>query len=169
MSEHEIVIDLSRRGVQDAIRQFAEYTKWVDGKCKQLSESLAKIGYSVASVRFDSAWYTGTNDVKVELQKNENVIGGFTIIAQGHAVCFIEFGAGVHYNGSDGYPGQRAAGVVGIGEYGMHHGRQDFWTYLDTDGQPQITHGTPAQAPMYYAVQEMQQKFLDIAKEVFGN
>ena len=80
MSEHEIVIDLSRRGVQDAIRQFAEYTKWVDDKCKQLSESLAKIGYQVASVRFDSAWYTGTNDVKVELQKNANVIGGFTII-----------------------------------------------------------------------------------------
>lgn len=165
---HSITFDISAGGMRSGLEQVERYYKWVQDKTMELGEQLANIGYHMASIQFDAAWYTGDNDVSVELQVNEKQTGSFKIIASGRAVCFIEFGAGVYYNGSESYPGKRPSGVVGIGEYGMHHGRQDYWTYLDTDGQPQITHGTPASAPMFHSVEEMKEQFLTIAREVFG-
>ena len=56
---------------------------------------LARIGMQEASVRFSTAQYDGTNDSNVTIEKTQN---GYNVVANGNAVAFIEFGAGVHYN-----------------------------------------------------------------------
>lgn len=165
--------------IRQAIQEVENYKAFVQKKTRELSDRLSLIGVQEASIRFTGAIYDGTNDVHLrteETSDGENYI--FTIYAEGQAVCFIEFGAGVYYN-SAGYPLQKPAGVVGIGEYGKGKGKQNTWAYYGENpgsngvlyqsakGSVVITHGNPAAMPMYYAGSEMKQKILSIAKEVF--
>ena len=160
----KITLSLNTGSIVDAIKELNEYRAWVKRKTKQLTERLAMIGAREATVRFSRAYYTGKNDVSVNAEPTKN---GWKITAEGEAVCFIEFGAGVYYNGTEPYPMDRPSGVVGIGEYGSGRGKQDSWVYNDESGEPVWTHGTPAAMPMYYATREMEQEILTIAREVF--
>ena len=130
------------------------------------------IGVHEASVRFSSAMYDGVNDVTVTLDEKGK---GYSIIADGTAVAFIEFGSGVYHNSSEPYPNPRPEGVVGIGEYGKGRGKRRAWFYKGepgTNGEIQKngvvkTRGNPAAMPMYYASEEMKRSVLQIAREVF--
>lgn len=154
-------MSLGSNSINEAIKEVAEYKKWVEEKTKQLIEELAYIGAKEATVRFSSAYYTGNNDVGITVSPIKN---GWKIVASGSAVFFIEFGSGVYYNGSEPYPDPRPKGIVGIGEYGKGKGKNDYWF------APKIgfTRGTPAAMPMYHASEEMGREILRIAKEVFG-
>jgi hypothetical protein len=132
---------------------------------KRLVEGLAEIGLKEASVRFTTAMYDGTNDVSVHLDVTKN---GYVIVADGKAVAFIEFGAGVYHNGSEPYPNPRPDGNVGIGEYGEGRGKQKAWGYLDENQELVITRGNPAAMPMWYASEEIKNAVLKVAREVFG-
>lgn len=175
----KIVIELSKEAIDKAINELNDYKKWVNRKTKELLEQLSLIGIQEASIRFSGAQYDGTNDTQLKTEESfDGTNYVYTIIAAGQAVCFIEFGAGVYYN-SAGYPLQKPAGVVGIGEYGKGKGKQNTWAYYGENpgsngvlresakGSVVITHGNPAAMPMYYAGSEMKQKILSIAKEVF--
>lgn len=166
-SNSVILIDIDDVvSIGDAIKQIEKYQKWVEQKSKRLCEELAKIGAQTASVRFSSAMYDGTNDVYVTVTETDK---GFKIDADGQAVCFIEFGAGVWHNGWEPYPNQRPPGVVGIGEYGKGMGKRNGWMYTDASGEKVFTRGNPAAMPMFYASEEIRQKVQQIAKEVFSN
>lgn len=165
MPKRTIKMTLSAASIDNAIREIEEYKYWVRQKCEQLSERLAEIGAKEAKVRFGGAYYDSNNDVNVTTEPTEN---GWRIVAQGKAVFFIEFGAGVHFNGAESYPGQRPPGIVGIGEYGKGHGKRDTWVFIDENGNKVFTHGNPAAMPMYSARKAMEQEVLRIAKEVFG-
>ena len=122
--------------------------------------------------------YDGDNDAIVSLQATEN---GYNVVASGNAVCFIEFGSGVHYNSGGSYPLPKPSGIVGIGQYGHGAGSNDHWTYSGnpgTDGKTftnelgqerVLTYGNPAQMPMYYALRQMQQEAEQVVREVFAN
>lgn len=98
-------------------------------------------------------------------------------MAVGKAVLFIEFGTGVTY--PDDHP---EAGELGMkrGEYGQGHGKQQSWGYYGEPGTNGvlkekknggfvvITHGNPANMPMYETVKELQDRLTEIAKEVFS-
>lgn len=159
----KISFDLSHAGIQKAIKEVKAYKKWVQEKEKLLCYKLAVIGAHEASVRFSGAIYDGVNDVDITVKRIDN---GYKIIAKGKAVCFIEFGAGVYHNSTEPYPNPRPEGVVGIGEYGKGHGKQQGW-YFNRDGEMVFTHGTPAAMPMYYASEEMKSAIEEIAREVF--
>lgn len=171
----------STSDIQRALTELKAYQEWVDKKTRQIAEQLSLIGIQDASIRFATAQYDGTNNVHVRTEESSN--GDtyiYTIIAEGQAVCFIEFGAGVYHN-STPYPLEKPEGVVGIGEYGKGKGKQNYWGYYGEPGsngrvvtkkngkQVVITHGNPAAMPMYYGSSEMKQKILSIAKEVFGS
>jgi hypothetical protein len=160
-----ITATLSTSGIDKLICELDKYAEWVKTKANELTEKLAYVGVREASVRFASAMYDGSNDVSVSLVPIEN---GYSIQADGQAVCFIEYGAGVYYNGSEPYPNQRPAGVVGIGEYGYGLGKRDSW-YFNRGGEKTVTHGTPAAMPMWYATKEMEEKLLTVAREVFAS
>jgi hypothetical protein len=161
-----IKMDLGTSSIDDAIKQLKAYRNSLDTRKDKLLKMLGEIGVREASVRFTTAMYDGTNDSSVSLETNKN---GYVIVASGHAVAFIEFGAGVYHNSGEPYPDSRPDGIVGIGEYGKGRGKRQAWGYKDESGELVITHGNPAAMPMWYASEEMRNKILKIAKEVFGN
>ena len=141
------------------------YRDSLDAKTDKLLKELAYIGVKEASIRFTTAMYDGVNDSSVTL---EAVKDGYCIKAEGKAVAFIEFGAGVYHNPGEPYPNPRPSGIVGIGEYGKGHGKRQAWGYRDESGELVITHGNPAAMPMWYASEEMRNAILQKFKEVFG-
>ena len=161
-----IKMDLSTSSIEDAIKQLQSYRDSLDTKKDKLLKRLGEIGVREASVRFTTAMYDGINDSSVSLETNKN---GYVIVASGHAVAFIEFGAGVYHNSGEPYPDPRPEGIVGIGEYGKGRGKRQAWGFKDGGGELVITHGNPAAMPMWYASEEMRNSILKIAKEVFGS
>lgn len=159
-------MSLSINSIDNAIKELQAYRDSLDRKKDKLLEELANIGVKEASVRFTTAMYDGVNDSSVTL---ETTNGGYAIVAEGHAVAFIEFGAGVYHNSGEPYPNPRPEGIVGIGEYGKGYGKRQAWGFTDEkSGELVITHGNPAAMPMWYASEEMRSKIQKIAQEVFG-
>lgn len=155
---------LGAASINRAIKELQAYEAWVRQKTAELTERLATIGAMEATVRFSRAYYDGEKDVTVSVEPIPN---GWKIVASGQAVCFIEFGAGVYFNGSEPYP-ERPAGVAGIGEYGKGKGKQNTWGYYSDSGDLVLTHGTPAAMPMNHAGRMIEQEIKRIAQEVFG-
>lgn len=165
MRKTVITTGLSEKEINSAIVLLQNYKREFLEREKRLVEGLAEIGLKEASVRFTTAMYDGTNDVSVHLDTTKN---GYAIVADGKAVAFIEFGAGVYHNGSEPYPNPRPKGIVGIGEYGKGHGKRKAWGYLDENNELVITRGNPAAMPMWYASEEIKNAVLKVAREVFG-
>ena len=165
VAKRVIKMSLSTSSIDNAIAELKAYQDYVRDKTYQLTEKLAHIGVKEASVRFTTAMYDGVNDSSVTL---EPITDGYCIKAEGKAVAFIEFGAGVYHNPGEPYPNPRPSGIVGIGEYGKGRGKRQAWGFKDDSGELVITHGNPAAMPMWYASEEMRSKILKIAREVFG-
>lgn len=169
----KITFTLDEKSIKQAIKELERYKKWVAAKTTELVERLAIIGAHEATVRFSGAYYTDENDTVVDVFPYSVTAthgSGYIISASGTALYFIEFGAGVYYNGAEPYPLPRPKGVSKIGEYGQGKGKQDTWGYY-RDGNKDdlvLTHGTPAAMPMYHAAREMQRELTRIAKEVFS-
>lgn len=160
-----INVGLGEQGIAKAIQELKRYKQEFLKREKRLLEGLAEIGLKEASVRFTTAMYDGTNDVSVSLEETGN---GYAIVAEGKAVAFIEFGAGVYHNTSEPYPNPRPNGIVGIGEYGKGKGKRKAWGYVNDSNEVVITRGNPAAMPMWYASEEIKNSVLKVAKEVFG-
>jgi hypothetical protein len=156
---------LDQQDIKRAIKELKAYKKKFLEDERELIKRLAEIGLKEASVRFTTAMYDGVNDVSVRLDETKN---GYVIVADGKAVAFIEFGAGVYHNTSEPYPNPRPQGIVGIGEYGKGYGKRKAWGYKDENDELVITRGNPAAMPMWYASEEMKNSILKIVKEVFG-
>ena len=165
MRKTVITCKLDEQDINRAIKELKQYKQNFLEREKRLIEGLAEIGLKEASVRFTTAMYDGINDVSVKLDETKN---GYIIVAEGNAVAFIEFGAGVYHNTSEPYPNPRPDGIVGIGEYGKGKGKQKAWGYLDENNELVITRGNPAAMPMWYASEEIKNSVLRVVKEVFG-
>lgn len=162
----QVKIRLNTKSIAAAIKEVQDYKSWVARKTDELVRRLAEVGASEAKVRFAGAKYSGDNDTKVTVERTTN---GYAITAAGGAVFFIEFGAGVYYNGTEPYPEPRPQGIVGIGEYGEGKGSRKAWGFYDESGELVITHGTPAAMPMLHASRTMMQELNRIAQEVFAS
>lgn len=165
MRRRTLKAELNVASIQRTIRELQNRQKWVERKTDELLERLAQVGAQEATVRFVQAKYDGRKDAYVSVEPTAN---GWVIRAQGGSVFFIEFGAGVYYNGAGNYPGGRPAKVKGIGEYGLGRGKQPMWGYYDDAGSLVLTRGNPAAMPMYHARREMERSIKTIAQEVFG-
>ena len=165
MAKQVIKMSLSSKSIGKAIAELKAYRASLDAKKDKLLEELAYIGVKEASIRFTTAIYDGVNDSSVTL---ETVPNGYSIVAEGKAVMFIEFGAGVYHNPGEPYPDPRPSGIVGIGEYGKGHGKRQAWGFRDESGELVITHGNPAAMPMWYASEEMRNAIKAKFLEVFG-
>ena len=172
--KHKVVTTLSPSGVQQMIDSVLEYREWLKNGCTRLLERLAQEGYEVASAGFASAEYDGTNDVTVSVEDRGKIKA---VVAVGGTVLFIEFGTGVTY--PDNHPEARDLGME-RGEYGQGRGKKPTWGYYGEPGTNGtvvgerakgtlvLTHGNPANMPMYNAVKELELRLEEIVKEVFG-
>lgn len=165
MKKTVIKVELSEQGIEKAIAEHKSFKEEFLKKEKRLLEGLGEIGLKEASVRFTTAMYDGTNDVSVKLDETDK---GYAIVAEGKAVAFIEFGAGVYHNTGEPYPNPRPTGIVGIGEYGQGKGKRKAWGYKNENDELVITRGNPAAMPMWYASEEIKSSVLRVVKEVFG-
>lgn len=177
---HKIAVSLdSVSAIRSAASEIRAYAVWAERRTREIAQKLSEAGIYEASIRFANAMYDGTNNVKLRTEESSNGdTFTFTIYAEGSAVCFIEFGAGVYYN-SAAYPLDKPEGVVGIGEYGKGKGKQNYWGFYGENpgsngwviqgkkGPVVITQGNPAAMPMYYTVNEMKRLITTIAREVF--
>ena len=104
-------------------------------------------------------------EVTVSLDQRDNVT---VVVAQGEDAIWVEFGAGVHHNGSAGSSPHPSGAELGftIGGFGKGNGKKDIWGYYE-GGELRLTHGTPAVMPMYNAMKMVCDEIVDIAREVF--
>ena len=157
---------ISEATIEAAAQEMRRYAEWMERKEAELVTKLAERGKAVASVKFASAKYDGTNDVSVRVDSTGSVA---VIYAEGEAVAFIEFGSGV----KEGY-GHPQADQFGLGpgtwstneELGgkSHWDDPNGWYYV----HGKKSHGNPPAMAMYDAVQAMTAEITSIAKEVFG-
>lgn len=170
-----INVPLSIPAYDGLIRKIEDLGNWQSDRAIVFADRLAQEGMEIASIKFSQAVYDGTNDVSVTVEPRGNNVRA--VVATGGATLFIEFGTGVTY--PDDHP---EAGELGMkrGEYGQGHGKQQSWGYYGEPGTNGvlkekknggfvvITHGNPANMPMYETVKELQDRLTEIAKEVFS-
>ena len=170
-----INVPLSIPAYDGLIRKIEDLGNWQSDRAIVFADRLAQEGMEIASVKFSQAVYDGTNDVSVTVEPRGNNVRA--VVATGGATLFIEFGTGVTY--PDNHPEAEELGMK-RGEYGQGHGKQHSWGYYGDPGTNGvlkekknggfvvITHGNPANMPMYETVKELQDRLTEIAKEVFS-
>lgn len=174
MAKKVISFTLDPNSIDKAIREIQQYKAEIVRKTELLRERVATLIAWKAAQGFSSSIVTDLingemRNGSVDVQVDER--GGISvIIAIGDDAAFIEFGAGVYYNGSVGsspHPKGAELGMT-IGSYGKGHGAKNVWGFYE-DGELKLTHGTPASMPMYNAMKEVCADIANIAKEVFGS
>lgn len=163
-----IRIGLSAKSIAKAIREVEKYKAEFAPKCDEVARRITELGRDEAEKGFMLAQYDGPRHIEVTADKVGNTR---RVVAQGKPAVFIEFGAGVTYNGTHAdYPLPKPDGLVGIGEYGYEQGKNPTWSFTNSDtGEREVTPGNPAQMPMYRASVQMRQHIKDAAREVFGD
>jgi hypothetical protein len=181
MAKRVFKTDLSVKGIENLKKELMNYRdnelpKKLDLLVKKLAESgiptiesrMAQASYSYDEKGIESGADTTHNTyVKVD-----SLIGlsKATLVLQGKEVLFIEFGAGVAYNGSVGSSPHPLGSQYGflIGSYGMGNGSKQVWGYYADSGELVLTRGTKATMPMYSADLEIINNVVAIAKGVFS-
>lgn len=166
----KVSINLSYKDIEYLKGMFGDAKKAVNRMTDELCRRLANMGMANAKLHFFEALYDGINDADVTVEKRSN---GYAVVADGNSVLFIEFGAGVHY--PDSHP--EANGLT-HGSYGKGYGKNDYWFYTGMPGNAggeradgrintTITHGNPANMPMYQTVKDLEGELERMIKEVF--
>ena len=165
---------LDPASIDAAVREIREYSEWVQRKTEELRQRVAYFIAKDASAVFNSAVADDLigegaviGSVDVVVKDNGNIT---LVIANGDDAVFMEFGAGVYYNGSVGSSPNPLGAALGytIGSYGKGNGAKNVWGFKGSDGQLHLTHGVPASMPMYKAMMAVVNDIEQIAREVFG-
>lgn len=172
MGSTTITVDLSVADIKALRNRIERYAQSLDDRCARLLDRLGAIGGNAAYKGFAGAQYDGVNDVRVSFERVAD--DTIRVVANGNAVAFIEFGAGVTMGG--GHPN---AGTLGFGP-GTYPGKGRWdnpkgWTYHGSPGSNGVwvrddvyrTMGNPPAMAMANATEEMVRQVVSIAMEVF--
>lgn len=163
---------LSEQSILKAQRQVEQFRKKFVEKNRQFVRELLHAGITVAQ----DSMGQHEGDSELPVPNSPHVFMGVregimtaTLRLQGKDVMFVEFGAGVHFNGPAGQSPNPLGVKLGytIGSYGRGNGANDSWTYK-RNGEEITSYGTKATMPLYNADMEIRQKFAEIARRVFG-
>ena len=169
----KITFRLSESSIDAAIRELDAYKRSVQQKAETLGVRVAQRIRDEAAQDFSTAIVSDLLGQDPQYAKVQVTIqpqpGNITlVIAAGPDAIFVEFGAGVFYNGPAGsspHPRGEELGLT-IGSYGKGHGKRDVWGFFTEDGLV-LTHGAPAKMPMLKAAELVATQIYDIAQEVF--
>lgn len=152
-----------------AARKVRAYQNRVEANNKELVKDIAIAGMTVARNHLSNV--APDYDPPDFSTENPHVMNGdsrgavSTILRlQGEQAAFVEFGAGIHYNGHPNESPHDWGVELGftIGSWGMHQGLQDGWWH---DGH--YYHGTPAAMPLFHASVAMKQNARALAMTRF--
>ena len=161
----KIVIDpFDKKSIDAAVKMVQQYEKDFEAKEQEFVRRLAEIGVRVAQTGFATADYDGVNDVVVSLEKTTE---GYSVVAAGETVGFIEFGTGVKYPEWDN-PGVEYTPPA-HGTYGKGKGKNPWgwWFNPHEGGMGMHTYGNPPAEAMLTARNEMIERVTQIAREVW--
>lgn len=167
-----IKMTLSTDSIQKAIDEVLKYKEEMNLKTMELVSRLADIGLEVIDANKYSSGDSDFNDIRsyVWLDSDGSTKSRATLVLNGKDIAFIEFGAGVHFNGSAGGSPNPFGVQLGytIGSYGQGQGANDYWVYYDESlGRFKTSHGTEAAQPLAKADEEIRNKFISEARKVF--
>lgn len=179
MATRPIVITLSQKSVENAIKRVQQYQLRFQHKLRKFVKELANVGIAVVDTNMIEAQYTFDGKIRsgsdtshnayVELNSNGSTAEA-KLIVQGKELLFIEFGAGVYYNGTAGaspHPKGEEFGFL-IGSYGKGNGQKKVWGYYDENSQLVLTRGVKATMPVLKAEQKIIEDYKNVVKKVFG-
>jgi len=171
-----ITIDIfNPASIDAAVKEIRDYADWVKRKTDELRERVAYFIAKDASAVFNTAVADDLigegaviGSVNVVVEDNGNMT---LVIANGEDAVFMEFGAGVYYNGGVGSSPNPLGAALGytIGSYGKGNGAKAVWGFKGDDGALHLTHGVPASMPLYRALQSVVNDIEQIAREVFSS
>lgn len=162
----KIVINPYDQGsIADALKQVVQYKKDFLVKEREFLRRLAEIGVRVAEAGFATADYDGVNDVVVSLVQTGN---GYSVVASGEAVGFIEFGTGVRHpewdnTDMDYTPPKHGTYGKGLGANPGH-----WWFTQNKGAKARHTDGNHPAEAMRTARDEMVERITRIALEVWN-
>lgn len=173
--------DLSVESIENLKKQLLEYRNdELPRKLTQFVKELAEVGIPVidrnmaeASYTFDENGVQSGADPSHYTYVKLNSFGSYaqaTLIVEGKDLLFIEFGAGVSYNGAVGnspHPKGKEFGFT-IGSYGKGYGSRKVWGYYAEGGELVLTRGVKATMPVYEAEMEIIKSVTNVARKVFG-
>lgn len=166
----KISVTLSSKSIRDAIKELEKYRDSLERKNEIFVKRLKEIGINVITSKIAQARTEDDKDLYIEDEtKALKSVVVARIRVTGKMILFIEFGAGVFYNQGNAHPLASQFGY-GVGTYpGQTHAEDDFWFFIDENGDKHMSHGTEATMPLYNAYREMYIQVLAIAREVFGS
>lgn len=161
-----VVNPFDHTSIDEAIDLLQKYKRDFEAKEREFVRRLAEIGVRVAKAGFATADYDGVNDVVVSLVETST---GYSVVAAGDTVGFIEFGTGVRYpewdnTGTDYTPPKH--GTYGKGQGKNPHG---WWFKQNEGGRANHTYGNPPAEAMLTARDEIVDRAIQIAREVWKN
>lgn len=172
MQRKQIKINLfDGRSLDKAIQQIRQYQNSLNDKCTEFVRRLAEVGIPVIDENIAAA--QGDSDKGHNTYIKINSFGSYSqaeLVVESKSILWIEFGAGVHFNGhlgSSPHPKGEELGYT-IGSYGKGQGKNDFWFYYADSGEAVMSHGTESTMPVYKAGLKIKRQILKIAREIFG-
>lgn len=168
----KISISLSQKSIQNAINEVRKYQRELIDKNELFVRRLAELGIPIINQNIAAA--QGDSDKNHNTYIKINSFGSYSevkLVVEGSELLYIEFGSGIHYNGSAGtspHPKGEEFGYT-IGSYGKGQGSKDFWFYYADTGEAVMSHGTESTMPVYKASVEIIQNIRRVAREVFGS
>lgn len=172
MGKKVISCSLSVVGINRALRELDKYKREITERAELLQSKVAEFIAKEAQDSFNRAVLEDVigGDIKYAHVDVTVTRSGSTIlvIATGEDAIWVEFGAGVTYNGLAGASPHPKGAELGftIGGYGKGFGAKEMWGFWE-NGEIKMTLGTPAAMPLYGAVQAACREIEKIAKEVF--
>lgn len=176
MAMRKITINgLSAKSLEEAAKKVEKLQKEYAQKNREYVKQLTQVGIKEAYKFLSVA--DGDSDPPDFVTDSPYVRGGHrdglmtsTISIEGEDVAFVEFGAGIHYNGTPNSSPNPYGVKLGytIGSYGLGQGLNDYWFFKE-DGEWKVSYGTEATMPLYHASEAIKQNYKDIANKVFGS
>lgn len=171
MAKRVIKMRLSSNSITEVVKQLKDYQEELKRKASIFIQRLCEIGIDTASLHKSGHGDSNRGDIEITAS-NVEYVGSkakIRLMMNGKDVAFVEFGAGVAWNGSGGSSPNPYGAPLGmiIGSYGQGHGLEDFWFYKDESGEWVKSRGTEATMPMYYADRAIIDSIVSVAKEVF--
>lgn len=166
------MIRVTISNLDTVVGQLNDYRNSLAEKKSLFLERLAEEGIALIEANRENIIYDGDDNMNVDYTKDGD--DGITIYAESGSITFIEFGSGVHQEGT-----HELASEFGFvrGTYGYGRGSRKAWVYRDKPagskgvelgGGRVLTRGNPPNRTVYQASRDLRQRVVEIAREVYG-
>ena len=178
----KIKVDLSTKGIQDAIKQIQAYRDSLPNKCRLFVEELANVGIYTADYHTVSSLIYFGKDIKNDTNGCKTIMfgqdiskiieqwvgeGGEVREAEVSPLLMAEFGSGRYAENTQWFQGSDSLGGRGTFPEQTHAFDENGWWWMDLGGEWHHSYGFEPTQPMYHAWLEMYSQIEQIAKKVF--